>query len=231
MRAEARGRKGARAIRGLPVLLLGALAAVLIGAPGAAAGGSTSVLMASPESARTASLYTSDRRYEELETLLGSADRGDRDRPPGLGLAATRQINVTWLVHDVRPWRVDRVYAMPTVSKPADRAIWIHSTTKMDSLTGRWHKAENPRALRALLHDLNVLGQASEDSRGAVAPPPQRPERPEGPAAARPADGDTGWRWAIPSAAAGAAMGAAAVWRLRRGEPKETAPRQELLDA
>ncbi|MFD9908445.1 hypothetical protein [Streptomyces sp. NPDC059063] len=216
------------------MVLMTALAAVLLGASGAAAGGPTSVLVVSPESARTASLYASHRQYEELESLLGAAEGGTRSQPPDLGLATSRQVNVTWLIHDVRPWRVDRVYAKPTAPKRADRTIWIHTTTDMESLTGRWHKAANPTALRALLNDLDVLGPKSKNGTDGVAPPSTwkipKAEKPD--AAATPRTTDTGWHWAIPSAAAGAAIGAASVWHLRRrGEPENTTPHQELLDA
>ncbi|WP_405660275.1 hypothetical protein [Streptomyces sp. RK9] len=231
-----------RTARGLTGLAA-ALAVVLLCAPWAAAGGPTSVLLTSPESAETASLYREGKRYAELETLLGPTAKGEREQPPGLSLGATRQINVTWLVHDVRPWRVDRVYPEPSAAK--DAAIWIHTSTDPRTMNGYWHRSPDPSALRSLLKDLGLMGRLSERDHAGIRPSEAAPAVPESPAPARAAapdaDGaggrasgagdDSGWHWAIPSAAAGAAAGAAVMYRLRRRDHGEEPPRQELLDA
>ncbi|WJV46650.1 hypothetical protein [Streptomyces flavofungini] len=238
-------------------MLAVALAVVLSGAPWAAAGGPTSVLLTSPESAETASLHREGKRYAELETLLGPTAEGKREQPPGLSLGATRQINVTWLVHDVRPWRVDRVYPEPSAAK--DAAIWIHTSTDPETMTGYWHRSPDPSALRSLLKDLGLMGRPSERNHPGIRPSEAATPVPETPAPARAAapdaDGaeggvggagggggsggsggsgagdDSAWLWAIPSAAAGAAAGAALMYRLRRRGPGDEPPRQELLDA
>lgn len=235
-----------RTARGLAGLVV-ALAVVLLGAPQAAAGGPTSVLITSPESGETASLYREREEYAELEKLLGPTTKGKSEQPPGLSLGATRQINVTWLVHDVSPWRVDRVYPEPSATK--DAAIWIHTTTDTETMTGYWHRSPNPSALRSLLKDLGLMGKLSERNHAGIRPsdvaPPPEPESqaPAGVAAQgrgdadrRGPDGDgTGWQWAIPSGAAGLAAGAAAMHLLRRRDdghgPGAEPPRQELLDA
>ncbi|MFD0415374.1 hypothetical protein [Streptomyces sp. NPDC127108] len=238
---SARGTAARGTARGLTALAA-ALAVVLLGAPWAAAGGPTSVLLTSPESGETASLYREGKRYAELETLLGPTAKGERERPPGLSLGATRQINVTWLVHDVRPWRVDRVYPEPSAAK--DAAIWIHTSTDPETMKGSWHRSPDPTALRALLKDLGLMGRLSERDHAGIRPsdPAPGPENPAPARAAAPdADGgvargsgggdDSGWHWAIPSAAAGAAAGAAVMYRLRRRDHGDGPPRQELLDA
>ncbi|GAA5027687.1 hypothetical protein [Streptomyces siamensis] len=213
-----------------------ALAVVLIAAPSATAGGPTSVLVVSPESAQTASLYHSDEEYGELMRLLGEPDAGDREEPPGLGVASGRQLNVTWLAHDVSPWRVDRVY--PDSSR--GKEVWIHTATDVRSMNGYWHKAAHPAQVRALFKKLGVLGKPSpegaegippgawesaDDSAGAATPTPAEEVRTgtkTRPAAAASDDG-TDWWWALPGAAAGALL--ARLWRPRTGEPH-----QELRD-
>jgi hypothetical protein len=225
------------------------LALIVWGASSASAGGPTSVLLVSPESAETASLYNSDKDYQELQHLLGDPGSGSPAKPPQAGLETSRQINVTWLLHDVKPWRVERVY-------PAydDLDVWIHTSKDMaGSLQGHWHRAQQPTQLRALLKKLGLMGKASPEGASGIFPTEEdqaasdgsatgtdEPVAPEAAASKAPArqaavaaDG-TDWWWALPGAAAGAVL--ALVLRpfasripasLRR---RQTEPRQQLLD-
>jgi hypothetical protein len=222
------------------------LALVMVGASPAPAGGPTSALVVSPGSGETASLHYSDKEYEELQRLLGplGGGQGTRTKPPEAALEAARQINVTWLIHDVDPWRVDYVYLAT-----GSRQIWIHTTSKpTGSFDGLWRRAQQPVQLRHLLKELDVMGAPGERASG-MAPAPAPPQRggaasdtatqvaPVTPAAgdtAARADDATGGWWALPGAVAGAVL--ALVLRpfvsripakLRR---RETGPRQELLD-
>ncbi|MFI6487504.1 hypothetical protein [Streptomyces sp. NPDC050564] len=225
-----------------------ALAAMLLWAPSAIAGGPTSVLVVSPESAETTALYYSDQEYGQLMRLLGEPGSGTREEPPGLGAAGGHQLNVTWLVHDVSPWRVDRVYP----DSPRSKDVWIHTTTDLPSMNGYWHRAEHPAQVRALFKKLGVLGKPSpegggeifpapwqtpEDSNTAPAPAPTEQARTTTAAGAT-ADDGTDWWWAIPGAAAGAVL-ALVLRPLVAGVPgarplgrreRETEPRQELRD-
>lgn len=225
--------------------LLAAVALMVWGAAPAAAGGPTSVLLVSPESGQTASLYHSDKEYAALERLLGPLGRGTRDKPPEADLVSSRLINVSWMVHDVDPWRIDRVYLMAE-----GKAVWVHTAGRLTGApTGAWHRAEEPSELRGLLKSLRLMGEKSSAGSGAaVYPAPWEREAASAPAqeapdqdrekaavtATRP-PGDTGWWWAIPGTVAGVALGLVLrpqVSRLpllrRRREPPE--PRQELLD-
>lgn len=256
----------ARGMRGSVAGLAAALALLVAVAPRAVASGPTSVLVVSPESEQTASLYVSDAEYGELERCLGTLDdldslgeKGDRgegrgERPPGLVLSdASRQINVTWMVHDVRPWRVDRAY-------PASSgAVWIHTTTDVGSMKGTWHRAKDPARLTALFKRLGVMGAPADKGRGrgdgsGARPPGADSPLPSAAAGGRdgngqaasgrtgdsPGAGGTDWWWAVPGAAAGAAgallLRAPLAGRrpllasLRERRPHEDGPRRELRD-
>ncbi|MFD7702519.1 hypothetical protein [Streptomyces caelestis] len=223
--------------------LAAALALTMWGASPAFAGGPTSVLVVSPESGETASLYYSDTGYAELERLLGPVGKGTRERPPETVSASSRLINVTWMVHDVTPWRVDRVFLTD-----ADKDVWIHTAAHLsDSPNGLWHRAEHPSDVHKFLFTLDVMGKtAGTGPAPGIYPAPWETES-AGPGAAQgaapsetrtaPPRGDTtDWWWAIPGVVAGAAL--ALVLRphatrlpLTRRRKDGPGPRQELLDA
>ncbi|QOV47894.1 hypothetical protein [Streptomyces chromofuscus] len=242
-----RGRSGCRTGTASAAALGAALTLVLWGAPSASAGGPTSVLLVSQQSAEAAGLVHSDERYVQLDQLLGQAGAGDFTKPSEAHLAETRQVNITWLAHDVDPWRMHQVYA------DADStAVWIHTATNLPNTTnGHWHRAQQPTALRTLLKELGVLGPLPDDAGREVVPPVPAAEPDSEPTgrdstvdestvAAQPssasADEDSGWSWAIPGLAAGLALGAGGSLLIRRaagrpeaGPPHEE-PRQELID-
>ncbi|MGW2229363.1 hypothetical protein [Streptomyces formicae] len=239
----------ARGAWGSAVGLAAATALVVLSAPHAVAGGPTSVLLVSPESTEVAALYNNDARYGHLERSLepaGALD-GPGEQPPGLGIGeSTRQINITWMVHDVSTWRVDRVYPPLSGTKGAD--VWVHRSTDVESLNGTWYKAKDPERLRSLFKQLGLMGKASQEGHSGIAPDsaetPATQEKREDPqtAAAKGGSGGssgTDWWWAIPGAGAGAGAAlllrgpvaegwaAASAWRRR---PQDPGPRQELRD-
>ncbi len=221
-----------------------ALALALWGASPASAGGPTSVLVVSAESEETASLYYSDKAYGELERLLDPVGEGTRERPPEAVSASARMITVSWLVHDVTPWRVDRVFL-----GEMGQDVWIHTASQFtETPEGLWHRAKDAANVHKFMFDLGVMGEttgspaaiypapweklsgraaADQDGDGATASPEPR--------AAAATGGGTDWWWAIPGVVAGA--GAAMVLRPyvtgwpRLGRRKDDpGPRQELLD-
>ncbi|MFI0237070.1 hypothetical protein [Streptomyces sp. NPDC016845] len=235
-------------LRGAALLtaVAAALAMVLWSGPQALAGGPTSVLVVSPESKQSASLYFSDKEYDALSGLLGAPGKSPEELPPGLGVGAGRQLNVTWLLHDVQPWRMDRVYP----DTPGTKAVWIHTSAKLPrSYDGYWHKAENPAELRALLRRLGVMGKRSPGGAPPIFPRPEThwnsaatasgadADAPAAPSAAA-VSRSTNWWWALPGLAAGVAVTllvrpmvaripeSLALVRRRR----EAGPRQELQD-
>ncbi|WP_437071369.1 hypothetical protein [Streptomyces sp. enrichment culture] len=217
-----------------------ALTVLVWGAPAATAGGLTSVLVVSPESGETASLYYSDSAYRRLERLLGGAEGGPAAKPPEADLVGARQINVTWLAHDISPVRIDRIHLPPDT-----REAWIHSSTTPPEWTGTWHRPEQPGALRSLLAELGVTGEAVDPDTVAAGPPvpdtaaatPPEGARPTptAPRAASAPDGPAWW-WALSGLAVGLAAGYAGSLLIRHAATRREAgpprgqPRQELID-
>ncbi len=144
------------------------LAVALITAVPAAAGGPTSALLAVPGEGATASLYYTDPDYDALAGLVGVESGGIGVGDPGTVDDSGRShengpgVTVTWLVHDVTPWRIDRIYV------GGEGAPWI--STQVGAETGSvwdgpvvWHQPDNAVALVALLDRLGV-GAAARDA-------------------------------------------------------------------
>jgi hypothetical protein len=226
-----------------------ALTLLVWGAPPATAGGLTSVLVVSPESMETASLYYSDSAYQRLERLLGGGPDGGTDggtdsgttiKPPEANLIEARQINVTWLAHDISPVRIDRIH----LASDGPEA-WIHTSRTPPDWNGTWHRSPQPEALRALLDELGVTGEAvdpetigAQPPAGGSAPGPEdgQPVTEPRTAATPPAAGDQDWWWALPGLALGLIAGYAGSLLIRRAATRQKAgpprgqPRQELID-
>jgi hypothetical protein len=244
---------GLRRLTALAGALLTALALLLLGAPPAAAGGPSSVLLVSPTSQRTASLYGTEKRYDLLERLLapvGSALEGSREKAPDWGPEDTwgdqvgDMVTVMWLSHE-RPWRVDRLF----LSAPDTKDVWILTDLETPETTaasgdGVWHKAKESEELRALLRGLRVLGGTSggtdratnsaEELIGAGAADPDEKVTGARAAADAPEPAEPA-RWAISALVLGLVLGSGgATLLLRRAAARHgSGPprRQELLDA
>ena len=160
-------RRSRAAIAVLTIVLI----SLLVAGP-AAAGGPTSVLLVVPGTGQTASLYTGDADYVALAELVGTFEApggtGTVNPPapsPDLGTGVT----LTWLMHDVRVWRVDRVYL------DAEGGPWISTqsiadgaSTITDSPLG-WHTAARGKELAALLERLGVGPNPPSDASAATA--------------------------------------------------------------
>ncbi len=152
------------AIRALAVVLT-AWVLVMLAPPGPAyAGGPTSVLLSVPGEGRTASLYYTEDAYEELADLVGAYDGTGTVDGSGRSHETGTGVTLTWLIHDVTPWRVDRVYLQ------GDGAPWIASQVmEGDALSVWdspvvWHQPANGTELTQLLNSLGVgqTGKAAE---------------------------------------------------------------------
>jgi len=171
-----RRRRGALAV--LSTLFLSVLAAGFAGS--AAAGGPTSVMLVVPGEGRTAALYTGSADYEQLATLVGAFGTPTGSTTPpktandegasGTNDASGPGVTLTWLMHDVTVWRVDRVFLkaeggplISTQSTLNGGDLWSNPPT--------WHQAgTDAKALIALLDRLGVgnAGAGTDVTNGAV---------------------------------------------------------------
>lgn len=161
----------ARVARLITVMALVASSCLLAAGTGFA-GGPTSALLVAPGYERAAAVYYSDPEYRQLETLLaepapatGSAVTGSgADAPVAAPTDGLGYITVTWLIHDVSIWRIDRIFL-------AENGEHLIATQLMDGSNGtgegmypgQWgddtavqHRAADPVALQSLLDKLGL---------------------------------------------------------------------------
>ena len=138
---------------------------VVVAGP-AQAGGPTSVLMVVPGTGQTASLYTGDPDYEALASTVGafSASGAATGKVDGTGEHAVGTgVTLTWLIHDVTVWRVDRVYldakGGPWISTQVD-----HTGTGIWDKPETWHTAVDGTVLADLLDRHGVDGVTGTDA-------------------------------------------------------------------
>jgi hypothetical protein len=190
------------------------VAATLSAAP-AQAGGPTSAFLSIPGAGQTSSLYYSDPEYDELAGFVGVSEPTGTfgGEESAAGHASGPGVTVTWLIHDVEPWRVDRIYV-------GDKGeVWISTQSTMDGsiweAPALWHRPEHPARLAALLGDLG-LGKKSVTDTGVdgAADAPADTTPPASPPASTPetvrdvtADGGQDWIASAAWAAGGLAAG------------------------
>lgn len=231
-----------RCTNGIPArlgVLLAVVVAITVALPGvSAAGGPTSVLLASPSGDAAAGLYYSDPDYDKLSALLGdvTAESPAVSTVPPAAAANAPYVTATWLIHDVSVWRIDRIFVVRSDE------VWIVSESSWDSpLTGEgmfpgetgndnavWHPAADSVALAALLAGLGLTGGSSGSVGDLVsadaldAAPLQAIAEP---VSASPMTSDTaGWFWGIGGLLAGLLVGGAGCWLLLARRGRDDAP-------
>jgi hypothetical protein len=157
-----------RSYRGALAVLAVTIVSLLVAGP-AAAGGPTSVLLVAPGTGRTASLHTADADYQVLADLVGAFGPGDAGAADGSGTSHEQGavVTLTWLVHDVQVWRVDRVYldapGGPWIATQTDAAgsgdLWEQPAT--------WQKVARGKELAELLDRLGLRRGAPASRAGA----------------------------------------------------------------
>ena len=112
-------------------LLSAAVAAgliVLVGAaPPASAGGPTSVLVVDYAGSRAGAALTGSAAYADLEKALSPYEPPSGDRTAPASFMGTN-LRLTWLIHDVTPWRIDAVTVDGT-------DVWVETTMSVDGST------------------------------------------------------------------------------------------------
>ena len=130
----------------------------LIGLPGMVhAGGPTSVLITDPGSGRATALYTTSPDYAELERILTA----DPTKITGFPMDAQDETyNVTWMIHDVQPWRAD------TIGIASDGTAYV-TTRGLDDEIGmsfvqsQGHQVEQSKELVALLDRAGEIAEST----------------------------------------------------------------------
>lgn len=166
------------------------------------AGGPTSAILSVPGEGKTASIYYTEPAYEQLGALLGTTDgtavSGKVDTS-GQGHESGPGVTVTWLIHDVDPWRIDRVYLS------AQGGPWV-ATQVMTGEGGSiwdspvvWHQPPSGKELSTLLDELGV-GEAARTARdfdGVSGAPVPAVSEPAAPPAAAASSSVSGVWWAL----------------------------------
>ena len=154
---------------------------------------------------------------EPSGTFAGQESGSGHESGPG--------ITVTWLIHDVEPWRVDRIYL------GGNDGPWI--STQVSDFSGSlwdspvlWHRPADGARLNALLDGLGLGTGASKDTgfdgvAGAPLPAPDSDSATSDPATVQPKAAVTSGQdwyvsasWAIGGLVAGALI--ALAWTRRR---------------
>ena len=144
-------------------IILPLLLAILLGAIGwastmttAHAGGPTSVLMTNPGLGRASALHIDNANYDRLYAAVGEDVKGEL-RPPG-GASSGEEVRLTWLIHDMQIWRIDRVHLT------SQDGIWLETVIDMTDSgdvfdrPARWHRPKDEKALTAMLTAAGLLG-------------------------------------------------------------------------
>ena len=161
----------ARVARLITVLVLVGASCLLAAGTGIA-GGPTSALLVAPGYERAAAVYYSDPEYQQLETLLAqpaAATGSAADVPAAAPADGLGYITVTWLVHDVSIWRIDRIF----LAQDGDHLIVTQLTDGSNATgigmypgqlgddTAVQHRAADPVALQSLLDKLGLTAARS----------------------------------------------------------------------
>jgi hypothetical protein len=190
----------ATVIAGLTVLVLS------LSLP-ASAGGPTSALLSVPGEGRTASLYYTDAAYHELTRLVGISDGPGPVDDSGQGHASGTEVTVTWLLHDVMPWRIDRIYL------GADGGPWIATqelgqSGSLQKSPVLWHRSTSGKELATLLDSFGLgpgtpAPRALPEQPAAVEPVTEPQPEPSTAAPTTAEDGSNGAWWGLGGLAAG----------------------------
>lgn len=142
------------------------------------AGGPTSVLIVSPTTGQAAALHTNNPRYQQLVEAVGAYDPPTGPTTPPAKVPADCfgcEIRLTWLVHDMSVWRIDRVFLT------ADDGVWVGSVSNSEGgdlydKTARWQRPHDPKALLGLLRSSGVVSNTGSPTPTGVDQPTDRGE-------------------------------------------------------
>jgi hypothetical protein len=230
-----------RRTRAALTALIVVMMSVLVAGP-ASAGGPTSGLLVHSDTSKAASLYYSDADYTTLSELVGAnSQRGlsgkvDTSGSHAFGSAVT----LTWLIHDVAVWRVDRIYLDAEGGPWVSTQLVMNDSGNVYDSPSVWHTVTDAGALRGLFERVGLgfgstasgadAGAVPVPAYRAVTPAPEPAQETSRPASPAPTWG--GWAWGLAGLALGLALalaGPRVLSRARRGPGPhpDTAPPEE----
>ncbi len=130
---------------------------VTVGASPAAAGGPTSVLVVNYDQSRANGALTGSPAYENLSRALDAMTEPVGETRPKDSFMSS-QLRVTWLIHDVSPWRIDAIFIN-------GKDVWVSTTMSYDGASlfdkpAIWHRPADAALLVDTLTSLGVIGDA-----------------------------------------------------------------------
>jgi len=161
-------------LRTLLTLMIAA-AGCLFAAGTAQAGGPTSALLVSPSTGQAAAVYYSDAEYEQLNTLLGDYEPAAGPTATPTSRAGGEYVTVTWLIHDVSVWRIDRIF-IGAADGPWIVTQMVHGEATSGMYPGEagdgtaiTHRSPDPAALQDLLTSFGLVGPVAGRAGGEAA--------------------------------------------------------------
>jgi hypothetical protein len=144
-------------------IILPFLLTMLLGAIGwasvtttAHAGGPTSVLMTNPGMGRASALHVDNADYGRLYAAVGEDVKGDLEPPSGAG--SGEEVRLTWLIHDMQIWRIDRVHVTSQDGIWLETVIDLTDSGDVFDRPARWHRPKDEKELTAMLAAAGLLG-------------------------------------------------------------------------
>ncbi|HLL62570.1 MAG TPA: hypothetical protein VK401_05950 [Propionibacteriaceae bacterium] len=147
-------------LRPILLALLLALLGVGVAPPSAYAGGPTSVLMSNPDQQRARAAYNGDPVYETLTAAIGEGRTGPNAAPAGLAAGGGEDVRLTWLIHDMQVWRIDRIHLTSADGMWIETVVDVSGEGRMFDVPTHWHRPADEAALVAVLSETGLLGDS-----------------------------------------------------------------------
>jgi hypothetical protein len=157
-------------LRPILLALLLALLGVGVAPPSAYAGGPTSVLMSNPDQQRARAAYNGDPVYETLTAAIGEGRTGPNAAPAGLAAGGGEDVRLTWLIHDMQVWRIDRIHLTSADGMWIETVVDVSGESRIFEMPAHWHRPADEAALAAVLAVAGLLGDSGAPPTGAPGP-------------------------------------------------------------